>query len=52
MISEDLDIYLIEINNNPDLSTSCPLLNRLIPAVIENTLKITVDPYFPPTIIT
>ena len=47
MIDEDLNVILIEVNTNPCLDTSpCPLLNRLITQVLDQTFKIAVDPFF------
>ena len=48
MIDEALTVWLIEMNTNPDLSTCCPVLQRIIPDLLENTLKIALDPLFPP----
>jgi len=49
MIDEDLKLYLIEINTNPDITVCCGLLQKLIPVMIDNALRIAVDPVFPPT---
>merc|ERR1740117_1353174 len=48
MIDEDMNVWTIEVNTNPCFELSCPHLARLIPAMIENALKIAVDPVFPP----
>jgi len=48
MIDEEFKVYLIEVNTNPCLETACPLLARLIPAMLENVLRLVVDPLFPP----
>jgi len=48
MIDEDLNVWLIEVNTNPCFELSSPYLARLIPAMVENALKIAVDPIFPP----
>jgi tubulin monoglycylase TTLL3/8 len=50
MIDSSNKAWLIEVNNNPCLETSCSLLNRIIPSVIENVFKIAIDPMFPPPI--
>lgn len=48
MIDRDLRPWLIEVNENPCLETSCALLCRLIHSLIENTLRLCFDPLFPP----
>lgn len=48
MIDEELKPWLIEVNTNPCLELSSPFLARTIPAMLENALKIAVDPLFPP----
>lgn len=39
MIDEKFTPYLIEINTNPCLELSSPLLGRIIPAMVENALR-------------
>lgn len=39
MIDEDMNPWMIEVNTNPCFELSSPYLARLIPAMIENTLK-------------
>jgi Tubulin-tyrosine ligase family len=46
MLDEDFRIYLIEVNTNPCLELSSPLLARLIPNMMENALRIVVDPLY------
>ena len=48
MFDEEFKPYLIEVNTNPCLELSSPLLARLIPNMLENSLRIVVDPIFPP----
>ena len=48
MIDENFKTWLIEINTNPCLETSSPILVRLIPQMIEHAFQIAVDPLFPP----
>ena len=38
---------MLEVNTNPCLELSSTILARIIPAMIENALKIAVDPVFP-----
>ena len=47
MIDDDFRIYLIEVNTNPCLEQGCPLLTRLIPNMVDNALRIALDPLFP-----
>lgn len=39
MIDEDMKPWLIEVNTNPCLELSSPYLARLIPSMIENSIK-------------
>jgi hypothetical protein len=48
MIDESLSVWLIEMNTNPCIETSCPLLMRLIPSMLDNVFRITLDTLFPP----
>jgi len=48
MIDEDFSVSLIEINTNPCLETTCPILSKIIPRMLDNAFKIAIDPVFPP----
>ncbi|CAD8118984.1 unnamed protein product [Paramecium sonneborni] len=48
MIDDNFKLWLIEANTNPCLELSCPLLSRIIPAMVENLFRIAIDPIFPP----
>ena len=48
MFDEEFKPYLIEVNTNPCLELSSPLLARLIPQMLENSFRIVADPLFPP----
>ena len=39
MIDEDFKPWIIEVNTNPCLELSSPLLARLIPSMLENAIK-------------
>ena len=43
MIDQDFHPWLIQCNSNPCLEISCPLLSTIVPAMIENILRISVD---------
>jgi hypothetical protein len=39
MIDSNFKVYLIEVNTNPCLEASSPLLGRIIPTMVDNALK-------------
>lgn len=48
ILDETLRPWLIEVNTNPCLEESSGLLRQLIPRMIDDCLKLTVDVIFPP----
>lgn len=50
MIDQDFKVWLIEVNTNPCLELSCSYLSRLIPSVLDNTFRVTIDQVFAPAI--
>jgi hypothetical protein len=48
MIDADGGVILIEVNTNPCLDESSPLLQQLIPRMIDEAFKLTLDVVFPP----
>ena len=46
MLDEELNPYLIEINTNPGLEISSPLISKLIPRMIDDTFRLTIDEVF------
>lgn len=48
MIDDDFTVYLIEANTNPCLETNSSVLSRLIPVMLDSSLRIAVDPLLPP----
>ena len=47
ILDEDFNQWLIEVNTNPCLEESSQLLVMLLPRMIEDMLKLTVDLSFP-----
>ena len=46
MFDKDLNPYLIEINTNPGLEISSPLISTLVPRMIDDALRLTIDVIF------
>ncbi|KAM3147792.1 hypothetical protein pb186bvf_000120 [Paramecium bursaria] len=47
MIDEDFKVWLIEVNTNPCLEESSPLLAMLIPRMLDDAFQLTIDVEFP-----
>ena len=52
MLDENMKPWLIEVNTNPCLELSSPLLARIIPSMLDNAFRYTphsiaIDPFFP-----
>lgn len=43
MLDSDLKCWLIEVNTNPCLEESSTLLGSLLPRMIDDLLKLTID---------
>ncbi len=48
MVTDDFKPLLIEVNSNPCLEYSCPMLSRMIPDVINDMFQLSVDQLVPP----
>ena len=48
MLDENFKVYPIEVNTNPCLETTCPLLQKLITDLVDSGLRIALDPLYPP----
>lgn len=48
MIDKHFRPWLIEINTNPCLECNGPILTRIIPYMIEQSFKLSIDLAFPP----
>ena len=47
MIDQDLNPWLLEINTNPGLYESSELIKSLIPRMLDDAFKLTLDVMFP-----
>jgi tubulin monoglycylase TTLL3/8 len=47
LLDSNLKPWLLEVNTNPCLELSSPHLARIIPAMLDNSFRIAVDPLFP-----
>ena len=50
MMDEDFNVFLIEINTNPGLEESSEIIKMLIPRMIDDALRLTIDDLFQPTL--
>lgn len=48
-IDNDYNVFLIEVNTNPCLEESSRLLKKLLPRMLDDLFKITIDQIFLPT---
>jgi Tubulin-tyrosine ligase family len=39
MIDDQFKVWLIEVNTNPCLETTSPILNRIIPQMVDNVFR-------------
>lgn len=46
ILDEDLQSYIIEVNTNPCIEESSQLLKTLIPRMIDDMFKLTIDTVF------
>ena len=46
MIDKDLNPFLIEVNTNPGLEISSPLISKLVPRMIDDAFRLTIDKIF------
>jgi hypothetical protein len=46
MFDVDLNPFLIEINTNPGLEISSPLISKLVPRMIDDAFRLTIDKVF------
>ena len=46
MLDKDLNPFLIEINTNPGFEISSPLISKLVPRMIDDAIRLTIDKVF------
>ena len=51
MIDSAFKPWLIEVNTNPCLEVEGTVLSRIIPNLVENVIRIAIDPIFPPPLV-
>jgi hypothetical protein len=48
MLDSDFNVFLIEINTNPGLEISSPWIQIVVPRMLDDALRLTVDKVFEP----
>lgn len=48
MVDENYNVWLIEVNTNPCLELSSKMLGRIIPNMVEQALRLSIDLIYPP----
>jgi len=46
ILDEDFNAWLIEVNTNPCIEESSPLLKMLLPRMLDEAFKLTIDVIF------
>ena len=46
ILDKDFKLWILEINNNPGLGISSPLIEKLIPRMIDDAFRLTIDKVF------
>jgi hypothetical protein len=47
LIDQDFSVWLIEVNTNPCIEESSSILKILLPRMIDDAFKLTIDKVFP-----
>ena len=48
ILDADQEVWLIEVNTNPCIEESSPLLKMYIPRMLDDAFKLSLDILFPP----
>ena len=46
IIDKELKVYIIEINDNPGLEISSELIGKLVPRMVDDAFRLTIDKMF------
>lgn len=46
IMDSDLNVFILEVNTNPGLEESSPIIKTLVPRMIDDALKLTIDDIF------
>ena len=46
ILDNDFNPWILEINNNPGLGISSPVIQKLVPRMIDDALRLTIDKVF------
>ena len=46
ILDNEFEVYLLEINSNPGLEISSPLISQIVPRMIDDALRLTIDQIF------
>ena len=48
MMDEEFNMFLIEINTNPGIEESSPWIKVIVPRMLDDAIRLTIDKIFPP----
>lgn len=48
IVDTNFNVYLLEVNTNPGIEDSSPLISMLIPRMVDDMFRLTLDLIFPP----
>ncbi len=48
ILDNDMNPYLLEVNTNPGLEESSALIKEIVPRMIDDALRLTIDDMYPP----
>ncbi len=46
IIDQEFNVYLLEVNTNPGLEESSPIIKSLVPRMIDDSFRLTIDRVF------